>query len=472
MFRKALFPLLCAASFADAIPLKVGESWVWQVWDRDSTTSTYKTARVLESSPCEQGTVWLVLGRDSLTQHQDTAKILERKNGRQSWLRASKNLAFELMPYSASDSDTVVVLGSDTSYQWGQVSSFPDLKASSLYRNSDSNLESTSKVISPWIFQGDLSFQYQYAQLPLPRGVWCEVHGWERFVSWPRSTAGIEWKLLLLNGEQAGFGEIPFRIPLVGTKFTWSGVLAETNVFMGIPSGRGTSITMDHSQISGVFSWQIKEILPDSADWKRLEVFEESVLNPDSNSSTVKRIDVSIRLNTLTGQDFQSSLASLPFQKNWVAHFDDSIETREDHAQVLFSKSLGSVDNFRQTLTLRRYIRNEDTLFFQRDDSRSSLTSSQQIKTSSFRLLRMEAPPRDSFAFSLRSRSNKANLSLQELIQQHPNLSVRWIRPSGQQGMGPASTLVSASFPHRRQILRLEARLPDGQAWTSSQVLP
>ncbi|MBK8803722.1 MAG: hypothetical protein IPN71_17065 [Fibrobacteres bacterium] len=119
MFRKALFPLLCAATFAAAIPLKMGESWVWQVTNRNNMDLTYRSVTVIDSQSVTQGKVWTLLARDSMQGSQDTAKIFVSDKGHQRWLRGSMLLSWEPGPYSKQDSD-VVIVGNDTSRHWGE----------------------------------------------------------------------------------------------------------------------------------------------------------------------------------------------------------------------------------------------------------------------------------------------------------------------------------------------------------------
>jgi hypothetical protein len=71
MFRKALFPVFCAATFAAAIPLHIGESWVWQVTNRDNLDLTYRSAVVVDSARIPAGNVWTLVARDSVLKMSD-----------------------------------------------------------------------------------------------------------------------------------------------------------------------------------------------------------------------------------------------------------------------------------------------------------------------------------------------------------------------------------------------------------------
>ena len=95
--------LACLTPLAAAMPLKKGNTWIWQVKDWNLNYTTWRTAVLLDSSHVDSGTSWSLLVRDSVTGKQDTATILSRHDGIQCWTTTSAWAPWDPTPPTAAD---------------------------------------------------------------------------------------------------------------------------------------------------------------------------------------------------------------------------------------------------------------------------------------------------------------------------------------------------------------------------------
>ncbi|MBK9577142.1 MAG: hypothetical protein IPK50_04530 [Fibrobacterota bacterium] len=466
--RLGLATILLAASFAAAIPLHIGESWVWQVSDRSSTFVTYRSARVVDSHSVDQGKVWTLVARDSTDGSQDTAKVLVTRNGRQMWLKASPLLLWELEPYKVPDTSLVVVDG-DTARVWGETS-VGDLKyrpTGILGRSPKLNVSTSGISFESMAL---LSF---LQSLPLHR--WSDSVGMEQALTFDKNRHGWDWRIVSHNGRSRAVERDSLFLPAVGTRLAWA-----------------------HSQngIRSSLEWTLREILPDSLEWTRLRAASQQVkckqtllitsANPtgasvDSPCVDTIKLPIEIRINASTGQSFRSdSLAPRP-ELGWIRRWEDSLWR---------DTSTSSTFHFREVTNSGIPITTGFHREFQRSQGQISHWLSYTINASSpiafttarptydsswttLVLLKIIPPGGDSSGTGTRVRPlQPAPQTLAMIAAQHPSLAIRWSTASGRTGTLTASDFVHSPAALRGKTLFLLARLPDGRLWQGTHVMP
>ncbi|MBK8803721.1 MAG: hypothetical protein IPN71_17060 [Fibrobacteres bacterium] len=234
--------------------------------------------------------------------------------------------------------------------------------------------------------------------------------------------------------------------------------------------------------------WVLKERLPDSTDWLRIEIQSSltscgrTLLITDS-SPQGQIIDspcvvlseqlVHVRINPYFGQSFSTdSLFPWP-QQSWISRWESTI-----HLDSSYTTQLAWTDNhysqdkviFLRSITQSRgqldiwSASNEQTFFL---GLQSAISSS-----SEFRLLSVVAP-KDSSGTGVHPKALPKSIhTLGSLALEFPNTPVRWSTASGRTGTMAASEFVRSPAALRGKTLFLQARLPDGRLWQGTHVMP
>ena len=301
MLKPLLSSLLLASSIASAIPLHIGESWVWQVTKRDDSELYLRTALVLDSVSIPEGRVWTILAKDSLSRLEDTAMILEWPSGRQNWLRQSSHLGWELQPRDPEDT-SIVIVGSDTSNTWGEVSSMEPANHAGRFisqkdryfceerislgteTNCDRIVPNRTRisVTSDNVTWSDPPSGPWWVSNPLPVHVWSDTLGMEYALTFYNSKRGVDWRLIRHNGQQIIPKQDRIKIPLVGTELTWIGESKDEYK-------NNYPIFYSYSKYDSYrIHWKIIQAESDSEGWQRVSVAHKN----SSCSHTVSKPSV------------------------------------------------------------------------------------------------------------------------------------------------------------------------------------
>ncbi|MBK8803723.1 MAG: hypothetical protein IPN71_17070 [Fibrobacteres bacterium] len=514
MFRKALFPLLCAATVAAAIPLKMGESWVWQVCDRDSTTLAFHRGTVIGSRLIPEGTLWQIQGCDTLSSACDTGMIFERRDGKQRWLKISSFLRFELQPPpSDSNPDTAEIVESDTTYSWGEASTLANPRHSL-------TVFLPSGLVFTTIPSNDPNARYfpspPVDTFPAPRGKWSADRGLEKFdgemsqvntfrdslfkrpdglfktrFQAPLLTHRMEWELVQ-HGNQVGDPKSSgFNIPGQNSKFVWNfqNSRFSESYLSGMWYSNGSSLQITDS---GLIQWDIISQKPDSGLWLRIGIREQksyqrkilaqtwlmapkAMMGPTNESSAnldslLVRTDLTLhlRINRRTGQFFQNAGFDQHFIRRWVRYWgegfrlgDSSLQTSTTHLKW---RSLDGFEIQENAKDFANGLNDSSHHLSSNDNGQShnklSFASKVQFQKSQSWILQ------DSSKISIRPRPT---YNLSSIAKLSPATPIRWSTLSGRSGSLLAGEFVRLSNGFRGQVLILEARLPDGQIWRETQ---
>ncbi|HOX51189.1 MAG TPA: hypothetical protein PKY05_06865 [Fibrobacteria bacterium] len=484
MFRKALLPILCAATFAAAIPLKVGESWVWQVSNRDNLDLTWRSAVVVDSQRIPEGNVWSLVARDSGLKESDTARVLVRPNGRQNWLRQSRFLGWELEPRRADDTD-VVILDGDTSSVWGEASSLePSQRAGRITASGRSRVSVDSNSVD-WVDPPN-SFTISPPELnrpnshsvPLPIHAWNEIHGLEGALTFPRKGRGMDWRLVSHNGAAVIAPQDALNIPVVNTELLWFMTVvpkgsSEYNIDV-IPTWR-----VDHFE---KIHWKLLQRDPDSAGWKSASILQSRIAGSRSWSSFLDTADTTwkdsvveklqFRFHPGRGQSFGIPSDLPPLVEGWISRWENPSNGSPNGVTGLYWSSQNWSGNSSVGLEITREdgrstrISRWDNSFF----GTSSFSGTRYVNEpgQTAYLVRI-SPPGE---VSIRSTNRILHVSLVEFTLDFPNTPLRWSTASGRTGTLTASEIVQRPAALRGKTVFLQARLPDGRTWQGTHVVP
>ncbi len=501
MFRKALLPLLCAATIAAAIPLHIGESWAWQVTNRDSLDLTYRSAVVVDSTRIPAGKVWTLVARDSVLKKSDTAKILVWPSGRQTWLRQSRFLSWELQPRDPGDT-TVVVLGADTSSVWGEASSLEPVVHANRFvsiaekrtcdslqklepeRSCDSIVVGRSRVA---VDAKSVAFKAESVvkSTPLPVHIWSDTLGMARALTYHRSRRGIDWRLVSHNLHPIAPPMDELGIPATQTVFEWSASSGSASSSQSMGSGSGSSSIGTWSNIR----WKISGHESDSAGWAGLSVSQTVITCSKVRSCTPSRYancgtiiddsvcqapvveDLVIWIHPGRGQSFANKTKVPSLQIGWIRSWET--------APTMDSIAIARVWESRDPLgsQAEAYVEVwKDGALAELSYSASSYqnsgfwSSSSGSSASSYKLIGIY-PPGTEPPVSIRPKASNIT-SLKDLAQTFPNTPVRWSTASGRTGTIAASEIVQFPVALRGKTVFLLARLPDGRVWQGTHVVP
>ncbi|MBK8804846.1 MAG: hypothetical protein IPN71_22820 [Fibrobacteres bacterium] len=483
MFRKALLPILCAASFSAAIPLHIGESWVWQVTNRDNLDLTYRSAVVVDSHSISLGRVWTLVVRDSLLKESDTAKILVRPSGRQNWLRQSRFLRWELEPRRADDTD-VVILGNDTSSVWGEASSLEPFQRAGRIDTSGRSRVSVDSNSVDWIDSRNpnagypLSISPDRHSVPLPIHAWNEIHGLEGALTFPRKGRGMDWRLVSHNGAAVIAPQDALKIPEVNTELLW---------FMTVAPKGSSEYNIDVIPTRGVdhfekIHWKLLQRDPDSAGWKSASIQQSRTTGYRYWSSYLDTADtiwrdsavetLQFRFHPGRGQSIGRPSDLPPLEEGWMSRWENPSNGRSNGVTGLYWSSQSWSGNSSAGLEITREdgrstrISIWDNSFF----GTSSFSGTRHVNEPGQKayLVRV-SPPVD---VSIRSTNRTMHVSLVEFTLDFPNTPVRWSTASGRTGTLVASEIIQRPANLRSQTLFLQARLPDGRPWQGTHLVP
>ena len=478
--RLWLATILFATSFAAAIPLRIGKSWVWQVSDRGSTYATYRSARVLDSHSVEQGKVWALEARDSMDGRRDTARILELPGGRQMWLEVSPLLRWELQPYQEPDTAYVVVEG-DTASDWGAASTgYIPIYASW-------GLKVDEKIFGK-VSAATIEYPSANASLRIPRPLllWNDSLELERALIYTSPNYGDkfhpevwgwEWRLVSHNERPLAVDKDSLFLPEVGTKIRW-----RVSFYSSKATG-GTRVSL--------LEWRIREMLSDSLDWKRMGIESKETrctqtrlitnTNPsgivvDSPCVDTSHLSIRMRINSRTGQSFSNPPLTWKPQLGWIRLWEDSVWSDTSRSSGFLFESIRGFPRDTRTLDIR-FKRNQNQISYWLSHDinygRYQYTEYSSSETVNAILLKVIPPGADSSDTGLRAPyPSPAPQTLAMIAAEHPSLAIRWSTASGRTGSLAASEFVRSSAAMRGKTLFLQARLPDGRVWQGTLVVP
>ncbi|MBK9577145.1 MAG: hypothetical protein IPK50_04545 [Fibrobacterota bacterium] len=469
MFRKALFPILCAASFAAAIPLHIGESWVWQVTNRNNLDLTYRSAVVVDSHSIPAGKVWTLLASDSVLKQLDTAKILVRPSGRQNWLRQSRFLSWELEPRRGEDT-TVVILGTDTSLVWGEASSLEPGQHAGRFAPSGRSRVSVDSNSVDWSNASDTK------STPLPVHVWSDAHGLEQALTFFGSSRGWDWRLVSRNNLAIVPPQDALKIPAVNTEMVWirkTFQQTEYNIDI-IPTYRLESWEW--------IQWKILEQGSDSAGWKNVSI-QQSIRQckttiPNFPSSTpIDTIcqDPNVSEGTLWVHPGRGQWISPTYpilQDGWVVRWEDALQAGP---HLVSNRSWSQSNSIYQSWQDLHSTRRDGQLVSYSDRFSSgfkdpSIGGITGISPAGTTIVLVGVTPAGPSA--VRSTPAPAQTSWGDLSRRYPTLPIRWSTAAGRNGTLVASEIVQHPAALRGKTLFLQARLPDGRLWQGTHVVP
>ncbi|GEM_PF-3385011 len=513
MFRKALLPLLCAATIAAAIPLHIGESWAWQVTNRDSLDLTYRSAVVVDSTRIPAGKVWTLVARDSVLKKSDTAKILVWPNGRQTWLRQSVYLNWELQPRDSGDT-SIFVIGTDTTSIWGEASSLEPgvhnkwsqesssrhsrFAGNGVMKICDSLPSKISKqncddveVGTTFVFVDGKTVRYEFLYSmesnPAPIHVWSDTLGMERALTFYQSPRGRDWRLVSHNRRSIAPPRDDLRIPVPQTTASWVVKTTESSRSYDYKTGLGGSTYLIQH-----LRWKISARLPDSAGWTGIGISQSSTtctwstyypqayMSPPLEDTTDTICeppvldDVVVRIHPDRGQSFSNATNLPPLQISWIRPWErlgtsDSTTTLRswDGWEGNHRKLGGSYMDVWKKGVLTGW----SSYFWSNSFAGAWLVwFAGDQKPSSFELIGIY-PPGTEPPSSIRSKASNIT-SLKDLAHTFPNTPIRWSTAAGRTGTLMASEIVQRPAALRGKTLFLQARLPDGRLWQGTHVVP
>ncbi|MBK8803720.1 MAG: hypothetical protein IPN71_17055 [Fibrobacteres bacterium] len=482
MFRKALLPILCAASFSAAIPLHIGESWVWQVTNRDNLDLTYRSAVVVDSHSISLGRVWTLVVRDSLLKESDTAKILVRPSGRQTWLRQSRFLRWELEPRRADDTG-VVILGNDTSSVWGEASSLePFQRAGRIDTSGRSRVSVDSNSvdwIDPWNPNAGypLSISPDRHSVPLPIHAWSDAHGLENAVTYPWNSRGWDWRLVSHNNQTVAPPRDALKIPAINTEIHW---------IMKVEKPGATPFNIDlipayNSDYLEQVRWRVLDPGRDTAGWKTVSIQQTRTpgvmsthygIPGDTTWRNAVVDTLHYRFHPERGQSFGIASDLPPLEEGWIARWEDLSKGRSggvsNHSwsrSVWDGNSVARLEITRKDNQLASLLRMDNSCIGNCVYSGTSVVNTPGYTVQLVRIV----PPGDA---STLFKGRTIQASWVEISEQFPNTPIRWSTAAGRTGTLAASEFVSSPAALRGKALFLLARLPDGRLWQGTHVVP
>jgi len=454
-----VIPLLlaCLTPLAAAMPLKKGNTWIWQVKDWNLNYTTWRTAVLLDSSHVDSGTSWSLLVRDSVTGKQDTATLIARRDGSQYWTAVSAWAPWDPAPPSNLDlwkmtNEWGYELYSNGHLPWG--GSFLAAYCRSSYDLTDLEYYKSVEPDVPGdyprsgvTFRGPLRngipafLDYQefesYGSGMFPAGRWSDSLGFVRGELLP----SFDWTLVAFNGKPVVVPVDSLKLPSVGDSLTW----LETTIRSPASKSSDTS--------SSQRSWKILSIKPKIAPGVEVQI-EETVTG---SSSLPSRHSLALTISPST-RDF----SALPVQAlGWVRLISDF--TTDSGASRISASSyantgaglMGSSDSSNARFDLHgnlvEYLVESDAFSFTSLPYSDGGTSTR---------IRLTSVVRDTIA------AYRLQSSLAKLASGFPALPVRWRDLRGRTGQIPASSLTHGHVGSG--LLLLDATLPDGTRWSGS----
>jgi len=277
--------LLAVASIANAIPLKQGNSWTWQLLQASGWTT--RTATVLTPSLCDSGTVWLVEGKNPENNSADTGAILERTDGSQAWVRPSVWLGWEPQPWDGKRILTVLYPGANGfPLPWGTAQILGSRK-SSVDRPIYLSVRDTSDPTGSFTLRA-VRTPDSLIQAVLPSGQWSDGVP----VRWHGRGANSteDWQLSGIDGRDTAVLPDTMHIPPRGTVLVWkfdeegSGFMVPMPGVSTVPGGWTTPTTTP----LGTLTWTVESVLYEQPRGAQVTVRSSEWLN--GNSSATERI--------------------------------------------------------------------------------------------------------------------------------------------------------------------------------------
>lgn len=248
---RALALLLLPLGVASAIPLAIGNTWVYE----RGISGKLDTLVALDTSRCDSGRLWKLLW------NRDTARILERANGRQSWVGGRSGVIpnMEIEPESVSVRDLP-------------------------YRHPSIGIDGLT--ISYWSL-ATYDYLERVSESPWPRirfsdslgVVW--VEGGCSTCKEPESRT-----LKSFNGKDVG----PFPVADVMDSLPMGAARLWRNLEVNSSTDGGSKVTKTSTQ--SVYGWTVVSKLPDSSGWMR-----RRILQTEQISATTSKREVDWRWN-------------------------------------------------------------------------------------------------------------------------------------------------------------------------------
>ncbi|HOX52474.1 MAG TPA: hypothetical protein PKY05_13365, partial [Fibrobacteria bacterium] len=224
------------------------------------------------------------------------------------------------------------------------------------------------------------------------------------------------------------------------------------------------------SRDSGEVTWSVASELPDSAQWRRLEIRQTVLLSRTDTTDTSHTevgikyqtphwsqiqvrgtVTVSLRVDRNSGSAFASPNSLFPVEQGWWSGGSPLVSSG---TKVLF------------------YRDGIDTVFIERSQDSAWSGNLATRSTDTTVVLRL-IPERSLIqqGTGINPHAPTDLPTLQELSVRHPDIMIKWTLASGKSGTIPASALASLPSDLRNRSLILRARLPDGRPWQSTTLL-
>lgn len=449
--------ILLLATLAQAIPLRKGETWTWQVtnppkWgDTSGARIASIQARIIDSealtpslsawrvSKATGGTLWRIEAWNPSTGAKDTGRILASPDGTQTWDRYSHLLLWEPVPRQqlAPSANLAVALfdftapySSDSiswSYPWGGAM----IWSASGYAAGLLELGCDSTGISYKRFGA----YFNTIRTSTPQGLW-SLDGVEHF-----QVADQEWRMTSHNGVARAITD-SLNLPATGSSMTWQQTDASTCI--------STHCYPSTAPVPFEISDSILSRPADSSGWVRLEIRETTMRGS---------VDFSCRI----APDRASSKGCPGYASLWIRSWKDS-STATHFIRKEFWTRGGYTQEDRHSLFAR--IRKDgilDSLVEINGSTEATISVGTHNSSTSRILLAVNGEIIRSPSSSSIHSCSRTTADLQIKLRTYPECPITWHDLAGRTGTLRAGDLLKPSATPR--LLILDATFPDDSRW-------
>lgn len=476
----ALTFMLLASETGNAMPLRLHDSWTWEVFSPTSYTTHQVTATVIDSQSVDSGSIWKLDVRTS-TGAIDTCSLFSDGKGYQAWVKRSDILGVELVPFDSSK-DVVRSVGTETTSRWGEgfcAYSAPSPTNELSFSNRDHKLTCTSHydVYSSHGIPTRTSTTNSY---PFPTWEWNDTLGFVRFRTYG-TPFDKDWRLTRHNADAIKASGPSVSIPAKGNETSWMVVQEQVSILsswsMMKPGATfWTRYERSTTRTASFLSWTILASTPDTGGWFDLTIQESMRIrsardmqisrytegsNPTSESSSESPAvmlgdtthQIRARVNSSTGEYLGSPASFVPEfhpEQGWIQNWDETF------AGGCSYPSANSVAN-----GLRKRNATVDSFWY----ARTVETNSSDFSTSSksYAINAWLATPDTRTSPRMNTPQGVSALLLK--ASTYPSTMISWRNALGQQGRVPAGELVRSSGGSTTKYVVLEAVFPDGTRW-------
>lgn len=428
------FPLaLSLVAIAGAMPLHMGDSWVWRVIDLRTNQIDFRSATVMDSVPSNDlfapGTLWTLAVHDSSTGRRDTATIFANGSS-QVWSKGSLLLSIEPLPWNGTDES------------WGKFA-FASLLGQSTLDSFSIGFDGT--LFGGWMVGADTASSYFHH----PRGIWSDTLGVERF-----RMRNKEWTLLKSNDRNIALPPLALSIPDSGFGFEWERTLL--SIDEKAPPSSSMNII---ATISWSFRWLVISRAVDSSGFKVVSIRKTFIDKGTERSETMR-----LALNPSTKERIPARGDSIilpdeAWYEDWTDSSEGDVRRRVDVTENRLTGAMG----YRTTITnVENLVGN--TLRFRLLQTNSNIPG-QSYSAIRFDLVRIDS---NSSPTKVAPRPSSSRSGLTEIARTQPDAQVRWSDIQGRSGSSSLEQFLS-SRP-TTGVYHLSIRLRDGSTWQGTSL--